>query len=60
MAQHHKVETINIQCADCGKPLQVVWCNGVVSDQYSVLIADWLFCSECYDDMTKEMEKCEP
>jgi hypothetical protein len=50
-----RIEMLHVDC-HCGKPLQVIWCNGVVSDPYHVLVADWILCVECFDEMCKGME----
>lgn len=60
MTPQPSVEILNLHCAHCSKPLQIVWSNGVVDDQYHVLIADCVFCVECFDDMIEEMNNAGP
>lgn len=51
------IEIITCQCPYCEKAILVAWNNGVVSNPSYVLIADWVYHSECWD---KFVEECSP
>jgi hypothetical protein len=41
-------------CPYCKKPVSYKWDGGFVSEPHNVLIADWVFHTECWDEMCKE------
>ncbi len=50
------IEILHLKCA-CGTPLDVQWCNGVISEPHFVLIADYVMCIPCSDAMDKDLEE---
>lgn len=50
-------------CAFCRKPVTTIWddnddgtTNGMMRDPLVVLVADWVFHSQCWDIMTSEYQ----
>jgi hypothetical protein len=49
-----EVEVLVIPCPACGHSVYVNWYKGVVSDPSYVLIADWVYHSDCWDKQVEE------
>jgi hypothetical protein len=47
-------EIIILECPYCRKQVGIVWNHGVVSKPEYVLIADWVYHSECWDKLVEE------
>lgn len=47
-------DTFYQNCSYCEKPIKIEWDNGVVSRPDFVLIADWVYCTECWDKQIEE------
>jgi hypothetical protein len=47
-------EQLEQMCPYCKKPVYFIWNNGVVPSDEHVLIADWIYHTECWD---KEVEE---
>jgi hypothetical protein len=41
-----------IDCAECGKPIETHWDEGLLPGDY-VLIADWIFHTQCWDKIAE-------
>jgi len=48
------METCEDTCPYCQFPVTYYWDNGVVSNKDYVLIADWIYHTECWDKLVEE------
>lgn len=40
------------KCPHCGLPVEYQWDEGFISSPKTVLIADWVYHDECWDEVT--------
>ena len=52
-------EEFTQNCCHCGVPIKLKWNNGLIPGDF-VLVADWVFHPECWDEMVKENPPEEP
>jgi hypothetical protein len=48
------IEEFEVNCMKCNKPIKLKWENGIISEPHFVLIASWVFHSECCDMLLDE------
>jgi len=46
--------TEQIPCAECGEPIEVHFHNGVIPQPNYLLVADWIFHTECWNKKVDE------